>query len=283
MTLPLAVISFNRPDYLVQTLDSLRRQAVAAERIALFQDGPRKPSDEQLITDCVKIFVKLFPKGTVFYSRDNLGPGLNIARAESWLFENLDTEAGAIFEDDMIVSPHYLEILQAMLGANCGDDRIAYVAAYGPVLPEPPGDEPYAPMHLNWAFALTRHQWLKRKPLVDAYLDILRRSDYRDRDMVGIMQLRERWGLPGPYTTQDVMRAAATYKVGGIRLNTRQHYARYIGARGLHIDQKAYDAVGFSKWPIADGIPNFKPVSEAMVRRCQQRAEEFIGTGSAAA
>lgn len=281
MTFPVAVISFNRPDYLLQTLDSLARQTVAIDPMALFQDGPRQAADAPLIAACVNLFIQRFPSGEVVLSKSNLGPALNIDRAERWIFERADQ--GAIFEDDMALTPHYVATLQAMLDANRDDERIAYVAAYGPILPEPPSDEPYAPMHVHWAFALTKQQWLKRKPLVDQYLDIIRQRDYRDRDIVAIMALRERWGVPGTYTTQDVMRAAATHLVGGLRLNTRLHMARYIGARGLHIDPRTYDAVGFARWPLHDGVLEFKPVGEPMAQRCRALAERFIGTGSRAA
>lgn len=283
MTLPVAVISFNRPGYLAKVLDSLKQQTVPFGPIALFQDGARKASDLPAISGSVSRFRDRFPDGIVFHSPFNLGPGLNIDRAERWLFEDLDVDVGAIFEDDMVLSPLYIDVLQAMLAANRGDDRLAYVAAYGPIQSEPVCSAIYAPMHLNWGFAITRRMWFLRKPFVDAYLDILRTCDYRTRDIVAIMKLRESWGFPGPYTTQDVMRSAATHKVGGLRLNTRDHFARYIGARGLHIDEQAYEAAGFGRWRISGRVPVFGPISAEMARACLERTERFIGAGSEAA
>lgn len=282
---PIAVIAFNRPDYLIPTLASLAcQQGVELGPIALFQDGMHNPysgksyGDDRVVDEQIAFFRYLFPQGVVFRAKHNMGPALTIARAEEWIFEQLNAEAGFFFEDDMILAPYYLRTLENLLAAT--DERVGYCACYGPLwnCPTAPANT-YVPMHMNWAFALRRSQWLKSKPYVDAYLALLQDADYRDRPMGAIMKLREEWGAPGIYTTQDIMRTIACSLTGGIKLNTRASLGRYIGARGLHIDPAAYEAAGFAKvQPYPFALEDFPSLDEQTIAWCFDVAGRFTGS-----
>lgn len=288
-TPPVAIIAFNRPDYLGPVLNSLaRQQDVERGPIALFQDGFANPHSgrnygkPELIDQQVAMFRECFPHGEVFVAEHNLGPALQFERAEHWCFETCDAPVGIFFEDDLILSPHYLRTLLAMLEATADDRRVGYVAAYGTILPVPPAPpNSWVPMHLNWGFALRRAHWLGMKPFMNAYLDLVRAADYRDRDIVKIMALRDSWGQPGPYTTQDVLHTCALRKVDGIKLCAHARLARYIGARGLHISPSAYQQAGFAHWPVytypLDGFP---PVDEHIYEWCCKVHDLFTGVGS---
>ena len=94
---PIAIMSFNRPDYLAQLIDLLmaQRGGVAGRRIALFQDGSWSPTmnthhaDPALIRRCVDVFCERIPQGEVFESDTNLGIAMNIDRAERFVFRPL--------------------------------------------------------------------------------------------------------------------------------------------------------------------------------------------------
>jgi hypothetical protein len=284
---PIAVIAFNRPDYLRATLESLAAQrGFRVGPIALFQDGlvnrfsGKCYGSDEIVAEQMTVFRSYFPEGDVFIAQENLGPALNIARAEEWAFVQCGADVAYFFEDDMVLSPYYLTSLKKMLNATENDERVGYCACYGPLWPAPAAPaNAYVPMHMNWAFALRRRQWEKSKPYVDSYMNLLRGSDYRDRPMGKIMRLREQWGAPGPYTTQDVIRTLACRLTGGIKLNTRATLARYIGARGLHIDQLAYDAAGFARVELfPHALDGFGPVDEKTFLWCCEVHDRFAGT-----
>lgn len=289
MTPPLAIISFNRPDYFAATLDSLaRQQGVEPGRIALFQDGLVNPHSGRrygkpgVIEQQVALFKAIFPHGEVFVSEANLGPALNIERAEHWCFEECDSEVGLFFEDDLVLSPHYLHALLGMLKATEGDERVGYLGAYGSLLrvPEAPPNS-YVPMHTNWGFALRRHAWRQMQPYMETYLQLIRQRDYRDRDMGAIMALRESWGQAGSYTTQDVLHTVALRLTGGIKICCHARLAKYIGARGLHCSEQAYHAAGFARLPVyLYPLDNFGPVDERTYQWCQRFMDGFTGVGS---
>lgn len=264
-TSPLAVIAFNRPHYLRPVLDSLAMQDRPAGRIALFQDGPRQTSDEAAIAANIDLFKTRFPHGEVRLAEHNLGVGLNIDRAERWLFEELAAPAGMIFEDDMVVAPAYLGSLEALLALAQADDRIGYAACYGLQWPmisdgraEPTAE--IVPMTVNWAFGMTRKCWLAIRAQVAAYVEILHHCDYRSRDLDAIHRLYRSWGLDSAHTTQDVVKTIACLKNGIVKVNSRACLGQYIGLRGVHANTTAQrHAVQLYAGPVL----TFSPLDDA--------------------
>src|SRR5262249_26340058 len=114
---PVAVLSFGRPALLERVLTSLRTQThrVPDERGFLFQDGTLDQwANAEVIPqatrdNCISVFRKIFPHGNVISSDKNLGIALNFDRAERMMFEQ--AEAAAFFEDDLVLSEHYLDAL----------------------------------------------------------------------------------------------------------------------------------------------------------------------------
>ena len=87
-------------------------------------------------------------------------------------------------------------------------------------------------MHLLWAFGLTKRHWRKCRPYVEQYLDLVRETDYRQRDHQKIQALVQSWGIEPGDTGQDRIKAFATASVGCVMVNTEVAYGRYIGKRG---------------------------------------------------
>ena len=257
---PIFILCFNRPDYLRQVLESLRAQADVAldeSRIFLLQDGAidadtnRLHCKPRLIEENVAAFRSLFPGGQVIASRFNLGVAGNFDRAERLAFEYLGEEAAIFLEDDLWLGPYYLASLNTLLGFAVANPRIGYVAAYGmhqTALEGRPADAPMlGPLGPHWGFGLTRRQWLRQRPFVEAYLRIALAANYRSRDHDRIVQLFHGWGFHAPGTTQDVAKSFACVLTGAARINTVACYGKYIGAEGLHSNAAIYDAEGFGQ------------------------------------
>ena len=78
-----ALLSFNRPEYLQQVVDSIIKQSYKDYKIFLFQDGPlrkslwrRKTWDSEIKT-CIQIFEDSFPEGHLSVSKENIGIAKN--------------------------------------------------------------------------------------------------------------------------------------------------------------------------------------------------------------
>jgi hypothetical protein len=256
--IPILILAFNRPDYLTETLDSLMAQRgveMATRRVFLFQDGGRNPSSGQVhcsdavVVNNVDIFRRLVPQGVPIVSYANLGVALNFERAERFAFEELGAEAAIFLEDDFVLGPYYLKTLDQLLALALADERIGYVAAYGdhraPFAEQQANPSRLTHMSHNWAFGLTRRQWLRQKPFVDQYLALVRGQDYRTRDSDPIIDLFHSWGLGAPGTSQDIAKSHACYLTGAVRLTTYACFGRYIGRQGLHFNDAQFEAMGF--------------------------------------
>jgi hypothetical protein len=273
---PIAVMSFNRPDYLEAVLQTLVRQVDAdldQRPIALFQDGCVNPfsaqrrAREEDVIRCEKLFREYLPSGAVHSSPDNLGIALNFERAEEHVFEELDAEAAIFLEDDLILSPHYINSLDHLIAVALNDERIGHVAVYGhhrTALPQQmTSPDAYVLLEHNWAFGLTRRQWLRNKAYVDPYLDIVRNCDYQTRDAGAIHKLYASWGMGCPGDSQDVTKTIACCLTGAVKLNTMACLGKYIGAQGIHMKQEWYDRLGYANtelYPCA--ITAFKELSD---------------------
>lgn len=290
MTWPLAVIGFARPWYLEQTLKAVLRQegAERPEPIGLFCDGAVNPkSQERYASEAevmmtIAVFRRLCPKGEVFDSSVNLGIAANIDRAERWLFDELKTEAGIIFEDDLVTTPHYLTALYEMIDLALDDERIGYVACYGadhlmPLGYQQQDPTEYLPLEHNWGFALTRRQYLKSKPYVDDYLDLISESDYLRPNLKAIYALLASWGMGTLLPAQDVVRAAICCRTQSVRLNTRAVMGKYIGKDGTHHNPSTYNGRRYGDAVVyPDPVIGFLPLSDEKYQEFRDRQDNWL-------
>ena len=92
MKTAVAILSFNRPHYLKQVVDSLLKQTQKDFDYWLFQDGTinqfswRMTANQKDIDTCINIFKEAFPKGKIEYSKTNIGIGMNWKRCEEKMF-----------------------------------------------------------------------------------------------------------------------------------------------------------------------------------------------------
>ena len=274
---PIAIMSFNRPDYLRQVLDSLLAQQNARldERdIVLFQDGSRNAAsgvERALVEDidaCVAVFNEMLPGRRVDRSPGNLGVALNFERAENHVFGHLDADAAIFLEDDMVLDPRYFQAMESLIELARHDKRIGYVAAYGhhwvPLTEQRKSPARYVLLEHNWAFALMRRQWVRNKPYVDQYLSLVRDVDYKNRPRKEIYRLYHSWDMGCPGDSQDVTKTLACCLTGAIKINTTACLGRYIGEQGLHMNPAEFARRKYQNTEIfTDPLPNFPGVTDA--------------------
>lgn len=262
---PIAILSFDRPDYLRRVLDSLRPQIAEPDRVVLFQDGGwnrwsgRQKGHAELIARCVAAFRRIIPWGEVVEAPENLGIAMNYERAERHVFEDLRAEKALFLEDDLVLSPNYLGVVGQLLDLAEQDQRIAYVAAYGDLWASRRVQRHRAhdliAMHENWGAALTRRAWLAERPFRTQYLELVGECDYSRRDHEAIRAFYAGRGWSNPITSQDAARWIACAERGAVRVSTFACHARYIGKRGEHSTAKLFKSSRFGKTVMFRGTP----------------------------
>lgn len=278
---PLAVLAFNRPQYLKRTLESLAEQSAEALRgreIHLFQDGivnkisGRQYSSPSVAEENIHEFLKLFPKGFVHLQGENLGIARHFDFVEKHFFELRCLPAAIFLEDDMVLSPHYLGVMDNLIEFALRNEKVGYVAAYGnhkaslqEQLRNPSG---IIEMDHKWAFALTRRQWNRQKPFLSEYLELIAATDYQMRDHRKIVEWMISKGAVVPGTSQDGIKDIALHLSGAVKLNTYCCFGKYIGQKGVHSTEQTYRAGGYEFTDLhPEPIKNFDWPSEAELER----------------
>ncbi|WP_295400185.1 FkbM family methyltransferase [uncultured Thiocystis sp.] len=258
---PVVVMSFNRPDYLDETLTSLKAQQDISwnqRLVCLFQDGGvnfhsgTRYADDQDLNRCVEVFRDHFPKGIVRQAPFNLGIGLNFNRAEHFIFHEKRYAAAMFFEDDMALGPHYLWTMDQLLDFALSErshDRVGYVAAYGDHRLSLDDQARCAtqiiPMGHSWGFGLTRRHWLEMIRVLGPYLSTLAACDYKQRRKSAILDYYESLGLASRSMSQDAAKHVTTIFLNRIRLMPVICQARYIGKVGSNFTEEIFLAKGY--------------------------------------
>ncbi len=209
----IAILSFDRPQYLIQVLDSLAPQLTPLDRVCLFQDGAWNPhsgiakADHKLIEDCLALFSRIIPQGKIIPSAFNLGIAANYRRADDFVFVENGAPYALFLEDDLVLAIHYLKIIDRLLALAQSRPSIGYVSAYGDLWASLESQQAapgrLQPMHENWGSALTRESWLKQKPIRDAYWELVKSNDYSQRDHAKIRDFYQKLGYDMTISGQD--------------------------------------------------------------------------------
>jgi hypothetical protein len=293
---PIALLSFNRPWMLERVLRSLKGQTrvVGQHHVHLFQDGAWNPfsgtsrASAEEIEACVAIFRTYFPDGTVHQAPCNMGIALNFERAEKFVFETLKAEIGIFFEDDLVLSPHYLDALGRLSEFALNERRVGYVAAYGDH--HSPREEhsrrrrELVPMGHNWGFALTRRQWEWQREIVEGYLGLVRNCEYRQRPIRKIQDYFDKLGMPTASTSQDKAKEIAGAILGTVRIMCFPAYGHYIGETGEHYTPELYRQLDFGGTVLFDQAPegfDF-PSSRELDRMAERNQAALRAIGNAA-
>jgi hypothetical protein len=260
MLTPIAIMSFNRPHFLAETLQSLVEQdrgEFEHREVHLFQDGAvnrwsrMRYAEQKDIDACIELFKAAFPKGRVHYTGDNIGICENFCRAEEHFFHDNDFPTAWFFEDDMILSPVYFRMMERLERYANSVPRVAYFSAYGNYYASQ--EEVAAnlreiiPLDHHWAFGLQRDAWLRMRKGLEGYYALVRGKDYARRYHREIYDYFARSGSVPRGSSQDAAKSWVCARLGLLRLRTFAPFARYTGTQGAHMTQAKFDELGFAK------------------------------------
>lgn len=258
----IGILSFNRPEYLAEVCQSLKRSLDYANLgfdVYLFQDGIETRSGREpigtatAVAQAAGVFMSTFPRHTVVDSGFNLGVGLNYARAEEYLLDGGRYESAIFFEDDLVLHKYYIRTLGRMLDAAERDPRIGQVACYGndhslSSIDQVNRRDMLTELGHSWGFGVTAEFYRKRAICDAKYLKIIKSIDYAEKDQhqQQIHELHRNMGFNPGVLSQDMFKSMASLYLGGLRLNTVAVLGKYIGRVGTHSTLDTFDAAGFA-------------------------------------
>lgn len=243
------VISFNRPQYLKQVIQSLKRQSVEAEYY-LFQDGVRNRFSRKITTpsELVDQSIALFDIGEVFAEKENIGNAHNQLRAIDYLSEKY--ENFLIVEDDAVLGRDYLKVCSILSNQFKHKDLFSVNGGFRRI-----GSHQGKAFYTNTQDSPSTHwfgefysatQWNELRPFYMQYFDLVKSVDYRLRPTLKIKKLFHSNGFMIPQSSQDAGRDFALFLAHKRRLTLEVNRGFYIGAQGMHFTESTYKRYNFS-------------------------------------
>jgi hypothetical protein len=166
---PIAVFAFRRPEHTTRLLASLRANP-EAERSAVhvFCDGPRRASDVPGVEATRAAVRSCGLPGLVVVERDqNAGLARSVVEGVTGL---CDAHGRVIvLEDDLVLSPRFLEFMNAALHRYADDPRVMHVCGYQyDVDLGSPSDAVFLPFIGSWGWATWARAWRAFDPRAGA-------------------------------------------------------------------------------------------------------------------
>jgi hypothetical protein len=128
---PIALFAYNRPVHTRQTIESLRRNALAGEsELIIFSDGPRPGPDRQKV-ESVRDYLRTvtgFKKINIVEREKNAGLAQSIISGVTEVVNRYGRII--VLEDDMLVSPFFLEYMNEALEFYEDEERVISIHAY---------------------------------------------------------------------------------------------------------------------------------------------------------
>jgi hypothetical protein len=290
LDMPIAIMSFDRPDYLRAVLQALLRQqwpSSVLPRFFLFQDAAQSARSNALMGDpermlaAVRVFKHYFPDGVVVQAEHNLGIARNFDRAERAFFEDMKADVAVFLEDDMILSRYYFCAMAELAEAALKRPEIGMFSAYGQhhftelVEQKRRIGEICLMNEHNWAFGITRACWAARDKVVAEYLDLIDDIDYRERGsrnaIIKAFQIRCGRGGRGYLSSQDSIKNMACEVSGFHRISTFANFARYIGRKGEHMNETKFALRGYDSTVVYASPPQGFHIPDGETLRLMRR------------
>ena len=195
---PIALFVYNRPSHARRTVEALRNNELARESdLFVFSDAPKNPEAVAKVAE-VREYVKAIEgfKSVTVVERDvNFGLARSIIDGVTRIVH----EHGRIIvlEDDLIVTPHFLEFMNQGLKRYENDHQVMQVSGYMfPINISVTEDALFLPLTTSWGWATWELAWQHFDPEAKGYA--LLKSD---------SVLRKRFNLGGAYDYFSMLEA----------------------------------------------------------------------------
>jgi len=163
---PIALFVYNRPVHTRRTVEALLTNEPAAESdLFVFSDAAKKPEAAESVRK-VRGYIQTIAgfKSITIVERDrNWGLANSIIDGVSQACRNYGRVI--VLEDDLIVSPHFLEFMNASLDRYAGDNRVMQVSGYMfPISAQISEDAVFLPLTTSWGWATWDRAWRQFDP-----------------------------------------------------------------------------------------------------------------------
>ncbi|MBI5713041.1 MAG: glycosyltransferase family 2 protein [Chloroflexi bacterium] len=237
MKTPLALFVYNRPDHLRQTLEALTRCTRLEEcDVYIFCDASKQEAQRPKV-DAARRVAREYEKilrATLVERETNVGLARSIVGETTNLCERYGR--AIILEDDLIVSPNFINFMLSGLDRYEHDERVYQIAGYlFPITYQLKQDAFFMPLTTSWGWATWRRAWrtFEWQPagLLELLNDDLLRAQFDlDNSFPYSKMLRAR--LKGENDSWAILWWYIVFKRGGLVLYPKQSLVWNMGLDG---------------------------------------------------
>lgn len=269
---PIALFVFRRPEHARRALEALARNcAFGHSPLHVFCDAARSPA-EAADVERTRQVVRDFPhpdKHVVEAAR-NRGLANSIVEGVTALCERHGRVI--VIEDDLLVSPHFLDYMNRALDRHADDERVMQVSGHMYPIAPPDADAVLLPMTTSWGWATWQRAW-RRFDRGAAGAVRLRRSAwarYRfdlDGSYPYFAMLRHQ--LAGRSDSWAILWYLTVFAAAGRVLFPRQSLVENVGfdGSGTHCDERyAVPPPPWSMAPLGVDAPSRRADAQALAR-----------------
>lgn len=239
---PVNILGFNRPKYFEKVLESLTWQTVQLDPslVTIWIDGYRGSRDESRnqtnnTEKTIQLAKDYLPESNLVIREHNVGIAMQYRAAEEQSFR-INSDIAFFFEEDLVLSPHYLEALIDLEIKTRNFPQIGRIAAHGYIkdrkdLKRTTG---VGRSMKTWGFGMRRSLHEASMPLLGKYYEVLAGTSYFRRDSEAIRSVLVGLGLEANATSQDFVKGRIASHLGFTGVTTCGRLGRYIGRSGEH-------------------------------------------------
>lgn len=182
-----------------------------------------------------KIALKYLPDANMVIRDRNFGIAMQYRDVEAHTF-SLDTDIAFFFEEDLVLSPLYLEALIDIEQKTREFKQVGKIAAHGYVR----GRGEIETIHgvgvgaMTWGFGLRRKQYEESLPFLNQYYELISNDSYWRRNDESIHSLLLTFGIEVKATSQDAVKGGIARKLRFVPISTMSRLGKYIGRSGEH-------------------------------------------------
>jgi hypothetical protein len=235
---PIVLFTYNRPNHLSQTINSLKKNLLANEsNLYIYSDGPKNNQDANLVS-LVREYIKSIDgfKSINIIERDkNWGLANNIINGVT----SVVNEYGKIIvlEDDLILSPYYLNFLNNALNHYKDEKKVWHISGYNlPFDSNGLADTYFMRLMIcsgGWGTWADKWNYFERNP--KKLLEEFSQKDIFHFNLEGarLFWNQVKYNVNGKLNTWAIFWYATIYKNEGVCLNPSHSYSRNIGYDSL--------------------------------------------------
>ena len=173
---PVALFVYNRPKHTQQTVEALRRNQLAMEsELFIFSDAPKAAGAAAAVSE-VRDFIRGidgFKSLTITERKQNFGLAASIIDGVTRLCDEFGRVI--VLEDDLVVSPYFLEYMNTALDLYRNDERVMQISGHMfPVDIAAKTDAVFLPMITSWGWATWQRAWIQFDPAATGYGELRR-------------------------------------------------------------------------------------------------------------